>query len=382
MHAPKGQMKMNTSETSLNTRVIRRIVYALIVLIFIMGVPLLVGRLNMKPPPVSVNNSDDTRMFLQEDLILQWGADNTICFSSEPATLLIDGAYDTIKVLSIESRQASSITCGGRERRIAVVPKASLLYVASGEGQIQVWDLSRLEIIRTHQLKCATIECFNVSVDGGQFAIVDSQRDFTVWKVAKQPECINKVRLEHDVSALVLSADGTLVASGDPVSHTIRIWDTGKQEHSMSVLASNAKVRGSLLVRNAAGPFVTFVGNTHLIAVNSGEKGENIKIWDADSGKEISSRGFGALVTALASSADGRYIAVGIGRGELAVWDWRKGKIAARIQAYAGTNITRQLVFSNDGKWLAARCEDVSSEEVVVSPDLRIWSIHFADAGE
>jgi RNA polymerase sigma factor (sigma-70 family) len=153
------------------------------------------------------------------------------------------------------------------------------------------------------------------------------------YKVGGQEYCEYRVRFSTDGKTLLLATHGGL-------AHR---WDlaTGKELPPL---------------KRHVGP----VTGIHLLpdrktVITTGEEGL-IRRWDARSGKELSApEGYaGSLHSDY--SPNGRFVAVGDGRGRLELWSARQGRRLLVLQA-DGPAVTR-VVFRPDGKVLAAALAD------------------------
>jgi len=115
----------------------------------------------------------------------------------------------------------------------------------------------------------------------------------------------------------------------------------------------------------------------------SGSRDETIKLWDVQTGKEITTlRGhyswgiFSSLVFSVSSSPDGQTLASGSEDGTIELWDVQTGKEITTLQGhYSGVN---SVSFSPDGKTLASGSEDDTIKLWDVQTQKEITTLHYS----
>ena len=138
----------------------------------------------------------------------------------------------------------------------------------------------------------------------------------------------------QDVWAVAYSPDGSRIASGSS-DNTLKIWDanSGKElatfsGHTDDVWAVAYSPDGSRIV--------------------SGSSDKTLKIWDASSGKELATfSGHTDSVLAVAYSPDGSRIVSGSSDKTLKIWDASSGKELATLSGH--TDLVLSVAYSPDG---------------------------------
>jgi len=108
----------------------------------------------------------------------------------------------------------------------------------------------------------------------------------------------------------------------------------------------------------------------------SGGSDDELKIWDAETGKEVGSLvGDARGVAACAYSPDGKRLASASRYDTLRVWDAERGVCIAKLQSYSGSSSS--CAFSPDGRRIVAGTFDTPSYDEPPNPGtLQIWDTY------
>lgn len=218
-----------------------------------------------------------------------------------------------------------------------------------------------------------------------------------VWDVGTGKERWRLPRLEsQEVSAVAVSPDGSLIATGSFVGNVVRVWEaaTGKEVHTLGWSTFNPEMPSpslhslafssdsnllaveswnSLVVRHLADGSlhsklkptqskqnqgilaIAFSPDGKCIAAGVGD--QVVTLWNLADGKELRHlRGHGDPVFVLRYAPDGKTLAAGSSDGTVRVWDPVTGKLLSKFNGPQGDAGARgwSLAFSPDGKMLAA----------------------------
>jgi len=167
----------------------------------------------------------------------------------------------------------------------------------------------------------------------------------------EKPEVYVQLGHRDVVNSVAFSADGKLLASGSR-DNNIKLWDaaTGReirtlQGHSSYVLS------------------VAFSADGKLLASGSGDN--TITLWEVATGREIRTlKGHSSVVNSVAFSADGKLLASGSYDKTITLWEVATGKAIRTLQGHRGN--VYSVAFSADGKLLASGSWDGST---------RLWNV-------
>lgn len=207
-----------------------------------------------------------------------------------------------------------------------------------------------------------TNSVFCLSGDGEWLADA-CQQDIHLWKL-RQREVVNTFCPGEQVHRLALSPDGATLALCLRGREDIELWEpqTGRQI---------ARLLGHTLGVSAA----CFSPDGRLLASVSGD--ETVRLWDVARREELRRfRGHGLGAGCVAFSPDGRSFATGGADGMIRLWSTE----APSPPLPAITNVAPPLVFSADGRWLAAGVHADGApppEATAVNPPPRIaiWDL-------
>jgi WD40 repeat protein len=204
-------------------------------------------------------------------------------------------------------------------------------YIATGscDRTARIWDISTGEIL--HSLfhpDTHTILTVTFSPDGA-YLVTGTRQSFSVhvWEVSSGKEV---ARMLHDdyVTAVDISPDGKHIAAGcDSRGHSIYVWEirTGKElihlYHDAGIYSIAFSPDGEYLL--------------------SSSQDKTIRVWDAESGEELS-RLSGIGATTVSFSPDGNYVYAGDYYENVHVWQWDPDALIAEACSSVDRNLTRE----------------------------------------
>jgi WD40 repeat protein/uncharacterized caspase-like protein len=233
-------------------------------------------------------------------------------------------------------------------------PDAKLLATAGlldGISEVKLWDVGTGKLRRSFKTLVAVVA---FSPDNKMYATVDTSGnrfDVNVWDASdgKLRRTLNTV-----VDKLAFSPDGRTLAitGGDNV---IQTWDV---------------ITGTVVPTSLPGSMfsqLAFSSDGRLLA---GSSVSDIRLWDISSARqvrELQKRSQNASAVAL--SADGKYMAMGMEAGQVLLWDLINSK-EPKLFTGGGQYAVRALALSPDGKRLLAGGGDIAEGGEIAEWDI------------
>ncbi|MBD2197831.1 MULTISPECIES: WD40 domain-containing protein [Calothrix] len=266
-----------------------------------------------------------------------------------------------IKTLSGHSHWINSVT---------ISPDGKKLASGSGDGTINLWNLSNGQIITTVNGHSYPVRSVAFSPDGLILASGSNDNTVKLWSSITENAFVSKILTGHsdNVIAVAFSPDGTILASGC-ADTTIKIWDLKNNQliytfygHKYAVMSVVFSVNGETLI--------------------SGSIDDTIKIWDLKTKAVIHTiKADSSSVRSVAINPDGKIIASGHFNETVKIWDLQTGNL---IHTFTGhINTVSSVAFSPDGKTLASASVDskiklwhLGSKELI-----NTLSLHASDIG-
>jgi WD40 repeat protein len=226
----------------------------------------------------------------------------------------------------------------------------------NSEGQIKYWDFKTGEKINEHNLAC--------EIEGG--CLLDDGKNLIVWD-----DLFNLWLIDITDEKPKIEIDGN--------EHPITVFFTNKKttktinkkgELKTFDLETGTEIKSTLL-GSWNGSNATFSPDGKKIA-RSDKHPDSIKIWEAETGKEVQTLRNIFEIYSLSFSADGKKIASGDWRGDIKIWNADTGK---ELQTLTGhTDTITSLSFSPDGKKLLSASSNLDDEKKD-NNHLKMWDL-------
>jgi WD40 repeat protein/transcriptional regulator with XRE-family HTH domain len=237
-----------------------------------------------------------------------------------------------------------TLTAGDVIGSVAISPDGTKL--ATAGRQVLIWDLTtgqRLYELNGHN---DLVDTVRFSPDGTRLVTASQDKTVRLWDLTRHQEILSLPVGETGNVAVAFSPDGKRLATTGE-GNTIAIWDAVSGKKVLSVPGHTAPVVQTVF--NPAG--------TQLATVSENNE-DGIKVWDANTGKDLFTLQEENPIFGLAFSPDGQQLAA-VGPGGAAdVWD-----IASRQQILSLVGHGRtvfSVVFTPDGSRLATSSADGS----------------------
>jgi WD40 repeat protein len=227
---------------------------------------------------------------------------------------------------------------------VAFSPDGKKAVTGSADNTIRIWDAESGSATFGKELKRLgkTVKVFRVSVpasghagyvnsvafspDGKKIVTSSSDKTARIWDAETGRELKKLKGHTEEVIPVAFSPDGKKVVTGS-FDNTARIWDaeTGRElkrlEHKGAVNTYAFSLEGKQLKGHTAGVYsVAFSPDGKRVVI--GNQDNTVRIWDAESGKELKKlEGHTGAVQSAAFSSDGKKV-VTVGFDSTArVWD-------------------------------------------------------------
>ncbi len=285
------------------------------------------------------------------------------CAFSQTPAWSDDDAESLVLICAVAASQDGKLAITGDETRL-----------------IRVWDLRRGTLKHTIEVSGSyTYACYAFSPDGKQAVVghtdgflhndlpkVDQRGTLNLWDLESGRKLRDFANNGERVVQVALSGDGKLLASLSTVGAirkegwpfptalmAVRVWDvsTGRLKHTLVDRCSDMV---SAVTLSADGKLCAAGGFAH--STNEEIAGWHVKVWDTASGKEVQSipAKFPGTVYSIALSPDSKYIATGVSRCLVQLWDRATGKLVWSWYDRGPVWSPKCVAFSPDGKSVLA----------------------------
>jgi WD40 repeat protein/serine/threonine protein kinase len=274
---------------------------------------------------------------------------NGAAFSPDGKHLASVGKDSTLRIWEIDSRPPARDLIGhvGTIRSLAFSPDSRTLAVADSSQTVKLWDVVNARKLRTISARNGEVGCVTWSKDGRYLAIAgwDFEKPFqtVVWDRTTERE----LRVLPGGRRAAFSPDGTRLALGQGSGRKpagLKVWETATGREVFAPLGPETSPGG-----------VAFSPDGQWLATTFGQ---DVRICDAGTGKQILNYRDASHVGQLAISPDSRHLA-------WASWPYDK---TAKVFDVAGRAITtvcaghnamiESIMFSPDGARLATGAGD------------------------
>ena len=281
------------------------------------------------------------------------------------------GLYDFSENLTFSHKKGVST--------VAFSPDGKYLY--SADFSIHVWDIeNNREVLNFGSGNILAPVAF--SSDGRLAVSSDINQSLCLWDLVaakeiflfrgKPPLQSDKERTRINATCVAFSPDGRLIVSGSAGIPGLRVWDTKTGEEKRKTWGKYWFPTGLLPVINR----VAFSPDGRLVLSNNTTitNGDNIHLWDLESGREVQKVEWGKnhrdgpILSGLAFSPDGESILFSTPENDsIHIWNLRSGgevcfKVNSEDITYSDTDedVLRDIAvaFSPDGRHVISGGDD------------------------
>jgi WD40 repeat protein len=300
-------------------------------------------------------------------------------FSPDSRTLAYnENEYGAILLWDIASRSVIGRLTGHESfvTALAFSPDGQTLASGSQDRTARLWNLAERREGLGFTNRTGGFTSLAFSPDGRTLAMSGAGGAGRVIRLANVATGSPKAELRghlEDITSLAFTPDGQTLLSASE-DGTIRVWDpiSRAKEKSAHVFARDLI---SLAWRSYGPALCLSPDGRHLLAIYTNQ---TFSVWDTLRLAEGERPGLPFTNTTMTALApDGRLAAFGSLRGEVMLWDVETGQ--PRFFAWPQTNHIHRLVFSLDGRYLAAADDTKTLSDMSATNNtnrtVRVWDV-------
>lgn len=206
------------------------------------------------------------------------------------------------RLLSLEGHRGVVMT-------VAFAPDGATLATGSLDTEIRLWNGRSGDLLSVLKGHKSWVNSLVFTPDGKQIVSGSSDGTVAVWDVATGKQLQSLRATKAEVRSVAVSPDGRQIAAGLRYGQ-VKTWNTADwklqldfQEHREDVFA------------------VTYINNQVLATGDGGwNRPGEVKLWNAQTGKQLAEHAHSGEVLSLAASRDGHALSAGSGDGAVRIW--------------------------------------------------------------
>ncbi len=226
---------------------------------------------------------------------------------------------------------------------VAASPDGKLLATGAGDGKVILWDVRRRKATRTIEVSAAPIDHVVFGPRGRLVYVVAGAQIHIFGKDGQRRQQIDTV----GATRVAVEESGRLFGGGEG----IEVFDGDTGTNMLGSIGHRGPVRA-----------VTFANDGKFVA--SGGDGDELRVWEAQTGHELQVLPGHVGILSVAASADGGRVVVGARSKSVHVWDLLQGSERARLSGHDG--LVTAVAFGPSGKLVGSGGTDAS---------VRIWNL-------
>jgi eukaryotic-like serine/threonine-protein kinase len=286
--------------------------------------------------------------------------DLSVAFTRDGKRLAAGGTGGIVKIWEVSTRK-ELLTVKHRKDvyAIAFSPDGTKLASGDEQGLVKVWDTRSGEEHCCFSRHTGTVYCVAFSPDGKRIASASAERpdeknnslgkpgQLEVWDAATSQELFALKGHSHRVYGVAFHPDGQLLASASH-DRTVREWDEIGSQATPLLTAPHGWDFN--ITFSPDGQRLACTGICSRPGLMDGVSTSDITLWDMNSRQVALVIPTGGMVTRVAFSRDGRWLAAGAER-KVHIWDARTGNQVLAFERDFGQIWC--VAFSPDSKQLA-----------------------------
>ncbi|MEO1665248.1 MAG: TIR domain-containing protein [Chloroflexota bacterium] len=230
-----------------------------------------------------------------------------------------------------------------RYQSMAYLPSDNMLAAVNGAGRVDVWTGN--ELTSTFNIS-DTADAIVFSPDGAAVAIATGEGDVAVWDSATGDvlATMEVDNVEGEKNSMEFNAEGTLLVAGTSVSNVVAVWDAQT---------------GRLIDRffgHSDAVYDVFFGDGGEMVVSGSQDG-SVNLWDVGTGlqlREFVGHDSGVLVVHHIDGPD--YILSGAANGTVRLWDAHNGAVMTLFHEHQAK--VHAVAYSPDGSTVFSGSRD------------------------
>lgn len=283
-----------------------------------------------------------------------------LAYSSDGKWLASASKDRTVKVWDVES--GKEITLKGHPREVkgvAILPGGFKVVVITGswdkkkavfQGEVRIWDAKAGKVEKTFTAHEAPIEALAITKDGKFLATGSEDQTAIIWDLASGKSLQTLKGHTGSIMSLAFSGDGKKIATTS-ADLTVRVWSTGDGKLLETLAKAEEPKKGPEPVKDKK----DVVKDKKDVAKDKKDVAKDKKVAGKDKkdkGKEtkVDTKPLPRPYTSVAFSADGSKVAAGNLEGIIRIWDANSGKELHLLKGHEGV---WAVAFSPDGSKLA-----------------------------
>jgi WD40 repeat protein len=247
-----------------------------------------------------------------------------VSFSPDDRLLASASADHTVKLWSTISRK-EELTLQGHKAGVTSVafrPDGKRLASGSADGTVKIWDTETAQELLTFASHTGPVTCVAYSPDGQHIVSGSQDRTVRVWDALTGQTTVEFRRHLKSVHTVAFSPDGKMIVSAS--LQEVIVWSPSAGQ-AVS-LQHNAPPQTEAKTSVAFSPDGASIATGEVVVSRDG-RNHLVKVWEISSGKLLLSlEGYRDVITHIAFSRKGKYLATASLDQSVKVWDTTTGK--------------------------------------------------------